>query len=595
MLLKTAPQPLVFPIDSTPQIRYIRIMPSLQSYSVRGNRYWRIVESFRDKGGRPRIRVVRHLGTAQKLLERLSEAPGRPLYAEERDFGATAALWDTAQQLDIVRTIDTHARKRNQGPSVGEYLLLAALNRALAPASKRKLGAWYRNTILLRLLPLRPAALRSQRFWDHMSYLDAATLVRIENDITRRLVEEWKVDLQTLFYDTTNFDTFLSSENPARLARRGHAKSKRTDLRIVGLALLVSWDFHIPLFSQIYQGNQNDSVTFSRVLDDLVARYQMFREKCQSITLVFDKGNNSAENFEDLDGSPYHFIGSLVPAQHQDLLNISLEQFRPLEDSRFAGVRVYRTEKEVFGEKRTIVITQSRALLRGQIRGIRQHLAKKLRALRDLQKRIARSHEPGWRGKPYSAESIQKNLDTIISGQYIADFLWGKVTRKHRRLGIAFGTDDDAYQKLKKRVLGKRILFTDRTDLTDEEIIFGYRGQHHVERAFRDMKDPYFISFSPPHHWTDHMLRVHAFYCVLALTLVSLLHRRVHQAGVQVTQSHLIEQLKQIKEITNYYPAHNTEKPHLGGRPRAERAMTHLDPQQERIFRALKLDRFLAS
>jgi hypothetical protein len=58
------------------------------------------------------------------------------------------------------------------------------------------------------------------------------------------------------------------------------------------------------------------------------------------------------------------------------------------------------------------------------------------------------------------------------------------VTRKHKRLGIAFGTDDDAYQKLKKRVLGKRILFTDRTDLTDEEIIFGYRGQHHLVRPF---------------------------------------------------------------------------------------------------------------
>src|SRR6266480_4682918 len=44
--------------------------------------------------------------------------------------------------------------------------------------------------------------------------------------------------------------------------------------------------------------------------------------------------------------------------------------------------------------KRTIVITRSRALLRGQIRGIRQHLTKKMRALRDLQKRIVRSHEP---------------------------------------------------------------------------------------------------------------------------------------------------------------------------------------------------------
>lgn len=570
-------------------------MASLQPYSVRGNRYWRIVESYRDQRGRPRLRVVRHLGTAQKLLERLSQAPGRPLYAEEREFGATAALWDTAQQLDIVRTIDAQARKRKQGPSVGEYLLLATLNRALAPASKRRLAAWYRDTILIRLLPLRLAALRSQRFWDHMNYLDAATLVRIENDITRRLVEGWKVDLRTLFYDTTNFDTFLSSENPARLARRGHAKSKRTDLRIVGLALLVSWDFHIPLFSQIYEGNQNDSVTFSRVLDDLVARYQMFREKCQSITLVFDKGNNSAENFQELDESPYHFIGSLVPTQHQDLLNIPLEQFRSLRDPRFPGLRVYRTEKEVFGRKRRIVITRSRALLQGQIRGIRQHLAKKFRALGDLEKRIARSQEPGWKGKPYTEQSIQKNLHAIISGQYIADFLWGKVTRKHGRLGMAFGTDDDAYQKLKKRVLGKRILFTDRSDLTDEEIISGYRGQHHVERAFRDMKDPYFISFSPPHHWTDQMLRVHAFYCVLALTLVSLLHRRVHQAGVPITQSRLIEQLKRIKEITNYYPAQTTEKLPLGGRPRSERALTRLDSQQDQIFRALQLDRFRAS
>src|SRR5947207_4534692 len=173
-------------------------MASLQSYSVHGNRYWRIVESFRDKRGRPRIRVVRHLGTAQKLLECLSEAPGRPLYAEERDFGATAALWDTAQQLDIVRTIDTHARKRNQGPSVGEYLLLAALNRALAPASKRKLGVWYRNTILVRLLPLRSAALRSQegagpelRSEEHTSELQS------HSDLVCRLLLEKKNDEDT--------------------------------------------------------------------------------------------------------------------------------------------------------------------------------------------------------------------------------------------------------------------------------------------------------------------------------------------------------------------------------------------------------------
>jgi transposase len=589
------PQYIAISVDSRNKMMYIRNMPSLQNYLVRGKRYWRIVESYRDDRGRPRIRVVRHLGTAQKLLARLSEAPGRPLFAEERDFGATAALWDTAQQLDIIGTIDSHAPKRDQGASVGEYMLLATLNRAIAPTSKCKLAAWYRDTILGRLLPIRAAALRSQRFWDHMNYLEESVLTEIENDITRRMVEKLNVDLRALFYDTTNFDTFLSSDNPSELAQRGHAKSKRTDLRIVGLALLVSWDFHIPLFSKAYEGNQNDSVTFSQVLDDLVARYQMFKEKCQSITLVFDKGNNSQENIQTLDGSPYHFIGSLVPAQHQDLLAIPLQRFRYLRDPLFEGVRVHRTEKEVFGKKRTIVITRSRALLQGQIRGIRRHLAKKLKALRDFQTRVALSHESGWRGKPYTEKSLQNNLDKIVSGQYIADFLWGKVTRKHRRLGIEFGIDNEAYNELKKRVLGKRILFTDRSDLTDEEIIFGYRGQHHVERAFRDMKDPYFISFSPTHHWTDQMLRVHAFYCVLALTLVSVLHRRLHQAGINISQSRMMDQLKRIKEITNYYPAQSTDKLHIGGRPRSQRTLTRLDSQQNRLISALKLDRFVAS
>ncbi len=109
-----------------------------------------------------------------------------------------------------------------------------------------------------------------------------------------------------------------------------------------------------------------------------------------------------------------------------------------------------------------------------------------------------------------------------------------------------FEIDQGACRRLKHRALGKRILFTDRSDLSDAEIVFGYRAQHHVERAFKDMKDPYFISFSPPLHWTGPMIRVHAFYCVLALTLVAVLHRRVHQAGIQMGKKRLVEELKRL-------------------------------------------------
>lgn len=570
-------------------------MPSLQAYSVRGKRYWRIVESFRDPQGRPRIRVLRHLGTAQSMLDRLSEAPGTPLYAEERDFGAVWALWNIAREIQLVETIDRHAPKRHQGASVGEYMLLAAINRVLAPTSKSKLGAWYQGTVLSRLLPLPAAALRSQRFWDHMQPLDAATLTKIENDLTRCLVEQQHVDIRALFYDTTNFDTFLDTDNPSRLARRGHAKSKRTDLRVVGLALLVSWDFHIPLFSKVYEGNQHDSVTFSGALDELVTRYQMFRQHCERITLVFDKGNNSEANIQALDGSPYHFIGSLVPSQHQDLLDIPLGKFRYLKEGMFRGVRVYRTEKEVFGSRRIVLVTRSQALLRGQVRGIQQHLSKKLRALAQLRLKVQNSQEPGWSGKPYTIEGIQKQLESIVSGQYLPEFLWAKVIHKRGRLVVEYGTDQESYRQLKRRVLGKRILFTSNPQLADEQILFGYRGQHHVERAFREMKDPYFISFSPAFHWTDAMLRVHAFYCVLALTLASLLHRRVRTAGLNLSLRQMLAYLKGIKEVTAFYPAAGGADRKLGGRPRAERTLTRLVGPQKKLLTSLAIPLMSAS
>ena len=45
----------------------------------------------------------------------------------------------------------------------------------------------------------------------------------------------------------------------------------------------------------------------------------------------------------------------------------------------------------------------------------------------------------------------------------------------------------------------------------------GYRSQNGVESGFRQLKDPHVVSFAPMHHWTKQKIRVHVFYCVLAL------------------------------------------------------------------------------
>jgi transposase len=63
-----------------------------------------------------------------------------------------------------------------------------------------------------------------------------------------------------LVYDGTNFHTFIASTNDkAPIAQRGHAKNRRFDLRLVGLALACSTDHRIPLAHIATAGNTPDS------------------------------------------------------------------------------------------------------------------------------------------------------------------------------------------------------------------------------------------------------------------------------------------------------------------------------------------------
>jgi len=196
-----------------------------------------------------------------------------PQTAEVLEFGAIVALYDQATQLGLVDLIDAQLPKRDQGLSVGQYLLLATLNRAADPTSKAQLARWYQHTILTRLLPATAVQLSSQAFWNHMDRVSEADILALETQLSQRLVRDLKLNLRTLVYDGTNFFTYINTRTPATLPARGHNKQKRGDLRQVNLGMLVSTDFHVPLFHKVYTGNVNDSTAFQTVSEELCQRY----------------------------------------------------------------------------------------------------------------------------------------------------------------------------------------------------------------------------------------------------------------------------------------------------------------------------------
>lgn len=560
---------------------------SLQKKIVRGHPYWYARECQR-VNGKPTIVWQKYLGKAEHIASAMGapSEPPRPSEILLGDFAAPAALYDLTQQLDLIAAIDRHAGKRAQGTSVGTYMALAALNRCLAPSSKAGMAAWYQGTVLRRLLPVAANQLSSQRFWDHMNYLDADRISAIEQDLTRTLIERFQIDLSCLLYDTTNFYTFIDSFNEkTSLAQRGKSKEQRMALRIVGLALLVTKDFHIPLFHHVYPGNIHDATTFASVTETLVARYRLFAQHIDGITLVYDKGNNSHENQARVDDSAYHFVGSLSPAQHPTLITISRSRFHPLRGEGLDGVLAWRTRKDVLGAERTLVVVYNPALFLTQCATIVREMQKRTRKLKELQLHLA---HPPKRGKPRTVESVQKQLQAILSGRHMTDLIHAEVTQKDRKPRLTYRVDQAAWQHLQRTLLGKNILFTDQDAWSDEEIVRAYRGQYHIEEAFKRMKNPHFVSWRPLHHWTDQKIRVHAFYCVLALMLSALLRRTLAHKGIDLSIVNILSTLSGIKEVALIHrSAHSRTAPVI--------SYSKLTPLQNRLMTALDLKRFSAA
>jgi transposase len=374
------------------------------------------------------------------------------------------------------------------------------------------------------------------------------------------------------------------------LAQRGHNKQKRKDLRQVSLGMMTSVDFHVPLLHMVYGGNITDPTQFGSVIDELVKRYKHLTQLCPHVTLVFDKGNNSELNFESFSNTGMHFVGSLKLTQCKDLIKIPLRKYHDFDDEGLQGVKAYRTQYKVFAEVRTVLVTYNENLIAGQLQGIGRNIAKCKTELQVLQMKLKRWESGKTRkGKKPAIEGTQKNVAKILQREYMKEIFKTGVSTEKGFVKLHYHIDQNAIGRLSRTVLGKTILFTDNQEWTDEQIIRAYRSQYKIEHAFRDMKNPHFLGWNPRLHWTDQKIRVHAFYCIVALTLVSLLRRELDSKGLSISTQCLMSNLNAIRESIIVYPQ-------AGGKtPKLSYSISRLTNIQKTLYDLLRLDRFRQS
>ncbi|WP_461479795.1 IS1634 family transposase [Mycobacterium sp. HUMS_1102779] len=535
--------------------------------------YYYLVESARVQG-KPRIVSQQYLGSAEEVMAKLSATPaGQPIRSQHKQFGDLAAVWSMLARLDVAGIVnDVAPRYANAAAPVGTYVALACANRIVDPCSKRGFADWWATTAGSRWVKLDRAALDHRRFWDAMDRLGQTELREIETRLGRRMVTEFGLDLTGLALDMTNFATFIDTGNDrAPIAQRGKAKQKRTDLRLVGLALVVTRDGGVPVISHPYPGDRPDVTQFSTVVDELLTRYRDLVEHVESLTVVYDAGQNSSDNHAVVEAHRIGFVGSLPPSDHPELLQIPTRDYRPVDDDRYPGLRYVDTTVTALGVTRRAVLTHSANLAAKQSRGLDQTLAKARRRLAELAARLARGRTRRDR------DQVQAEITAILKPRWVADIITTTLTGETpAQLRLSWRTDTKARKRLQERLFGKRILFTNR-DWPVPDVVAAYRSQSDAEFGFRQLKDPHVVSFSPMHHWTDSKIRVHVFYCVLALAVAHLMRRQTEHAGLHLSVRELLDELSGIQETVLIY--HDGSK----GRPRVQRMLTDTSPTQQRL------------
>ena len=554
-------------------------MSSIISKKFKGNTYYYLAESAR-VGGKPRIVSQRYLGKASDIEAAMSGSQVLPERTRHLGFGDLAVALSVLRRLKVKEIVDAVVgpRRDDVSASVGTYIELMVANRVVAPCSKLAFSDWWQTTAGDRFVKLPVASLDHRKFWDAMDELSPTMLEEIETAMVSRMVDEFAVGTDGLVLDMTNVTTYVDSANDRNtIARRGHSKQKRYDLRIVGLSLIVTRDGAVPVASHAYPGNKPDVTQFATAIKALRRQFAVADEE---LTIVFDAGMDSEDNLALLRDLHLHLVGSVPPSQHPDLLAVPRTSYLAVDDETLPGVVAFESNKVILGRQLRVVVTHSEDFHRQQSRGFDQTLAKATAALSDLARRLAG-------GKTRRTEkAVEAEIETILAPRWLTRVLritFSGTTPKD--MSLDFSLDQDARVALEDEIFGKRVLITDRLDWTTAEVVLAYRSQWEVEAGFRQLKNHDHIAVTPMFHWTDQKVTVHMFCCVAALMVLRLIEREVRRSGLSISIGEIMKELADLQETVLIYPS-------TGGRPRARRMLTDMEATQEQLFQIFNLAAF---
>lgn len=516
-------------------------MASIQVYNSRGNRYVRIIESYREPGMKyPRIRVLKNLGREDELE---AKEPGI-VERLKKELEESKSLEDTIKKESLINELKNIISENSSNNSKGfpiinygvkvyeslwkelrldyffdyrqnkdskiEYSLkdvvsLLTYSRLLNPDSKK---STYEN----RNSYINSKDLELEHLYRGLKFLGIQK-DNLEKHINKQLAKTMDRNLNVAFYDVTTY--YFESVDADDLRKFGYSKDNKVNQVQVVMGLLID-DQGIPISYELFPGNTNDFKTLVPVIEKLKKTYGI-----KKIIITADRGLNSKQNLAYLKSEGYDYVMAYkIRSSSRAVKEMVLGDDYKEESSefkwklcKFENTVSYQGEKVKLEDNMLITWSLKRAQ---KDRKDRERLIEKSKKLVESPSALKAEMKKG--GKKYVQLSLaieeplrfnekQKEIDEKFDGYY-------------------------------------GIQFSDKS-LSPEKVLDIYNGLWKIEESFKVLKSN--LEARPIYVWTESSIKGHFVMCYLALVLERYLEYKLRQKGIDLSTEKIQEAIESAK------------------------------------------------
>jgi hypothetical protein len=219
-------------------------------------------------------------------------------HPDVREIGGEWLCYQALEQLKLADFL----KDRGFSSEQTRLVLTQIISRAVYPASELETARWIKeNSGVCQITGYPIEKITKDKLYKSSLKLFSEK-EQIENFLSTKTNQLFDIEDKIYIYDLTN-TYFEGSKKGSRLAKFGRSKEKRSDCKIVVLALVINPAGFIK-YSTIYEGNMQDSKT----LKDIVIHLRSQTSTSKGAVVVIDAGIATEDNLFMLTENNFDYV-----------------------------------------------------------------------------------------------------------------------------------------------------------------------------------------------------------------------------------------------------------------------------------------------